>query len=185
MLRTDLSGSPSFRELLGRVREVCLGAYAHQDLPFERLVEELQPERDLSRTPLFQVLFNLLNLEANRPETVGLPLEPFLDPAEGDGHAGTDVPSKFDLTLYANDRDGGIQLVASYNADLFDRARIEVLLEQLEQLLQQAVDTPDEASGRLATPRTRTQLPDPAQPLPRHGAGVVSQRVLAVGEPGR
>jgi amino acid adenylation domain-containing protein len=178
VLRTDLSGQPSFREALRRVREVCLGAYAHQDLPFERLVEELQPERDLGRTPLFQVVFNLLNLEANRPDTAGLPLEPFQDAAE-DGHAPADVTSKFDLTLYANDRDGGIQLVAAYNADLFDRARIEILLEQIEHVLQQAVAAPDEATGRfsLVTPGTRALLPDPAEPLPRRADEIVSQRV--------
>ena len=90
VLRTDLSGNPSFRELLRRVREVCLGAYGHQDLPFDRLVEELHLERDLSRNPLFQVMFVLQSASQRAVGAAGIDLEP----CRGDSET-----AHFDLTL--------------------------------------------------------------------------------------
>jgi aspartate racemase len=115
VLRTELSGDPSFRELLGRVREVALGAYAHQDLPFEKLVEELQVERDLSRNPLFQVMFVLQNAPISALEFRGLSLTPL------EVHNGT---AKFDLTLELEESAEGIRGWFEYNTDLFDTLTI-------------------------------------------------------------
>jgi acyl carrier protein len=119
VLRAELTEDPSFRALLGRVRETTLGAFAHQEIPFERLLEELQPPRDLGRTPLFQVLFNLIPLsEADR-----LRLEGVESRAVGQG----DPEAKFDLTLYATEGDR-IRLRLVYNTDLFDSETAERLL---------------------------------------------------------
>ncbi|MEW5929506.1 MAG: amino acid adenylation domain-containing protein [Gemmatimonadota bacterium] len=166
-LRTDLSGNPSFRALLGRVREATLGAYAHQDLPFERILEELQPARSLSHSPLFQVMLNVLNLqEEGRSELPGLAVERF----------GEHEPmSKFDLTLYVGEGEGGIRLNLVYDADLFEGARMAELLAQLRALLTQAARDPDRAlaSYTLRTPAARAVLPDPALPLPAAWHGPV------------
>ena len=158
VLRTDLAGDPSFEQVLERVRATTVGAYAHQDLPFERLLEELQPARDLSRTPLFQVFFNMLNLPGAEVSLPGLEVE-FLSPPE--------VGAKFDLTLYVREPGGHIAFEAVYNADLFGPERIRQLLQQLEHLLAQAVAQPEQEIGRftLITPAAAALLPDPTQPL--------------------
>jgi amino acid adenylation domain-containing protein len=158
VLRTDLSGNPPFQELLGRVREVALAAYAHQELPFERLVEALQPQRQLSHPPLFQVFFNMLNLQDNRITLPGLAVEALSAP---------DVEAKFDVTLYVRERSESLQFELVYNADLFEPRRMGAMLEQLHHLLTQIVDHPEArlAQFSLVTPTAEALLPNPAQAL--------------------
>ena len=161
-LRTDLSGDPGFRELLARVRRTALDAYANQDVPFERLLEELKPERDLSRTAIFQVYFNLFSfsehLELPDGETISF-VDTWLQSEEN--------LSKFDVTLYAGLQNKQLKLALVYNAELFGRDRIEEMLGQFKQLLSQIVERPDESISRfsLVTPRAQKFLPDPTKPL--------------------
>jgi amino acid adenylation domain-containing protein/non-ribosomal peptide synthase protein (TIGR01720 family) len=168
VLRTELDGATTFRELLRRVREVTLDAYAHQDVPFERLVEELQPERDLSRTPLFQVYFNMLNFPAARVELAGLAVE-MLTPPE--------VESKFDLTLYAREEGDGLRFELVYNAHLFTDERAAEMLAQYVQLLTQAVAEPDSdwRGFSLVTAATKDVLPDPTAPLDARWRGAAHE----------
>jgi amino acid adenylation domain-containing protein len=133
VLRTDLSGAPSFGDLLDRVRQTALGAYDHQSVPFAKLVEELRPERDLRHTPLFQVSFQLLNLPASPLELPGLTLHPLSFSARS---------AKFDLDLSLNDVADRLTGVLDYNADLFDATTMERFLAHLQQLLAGAVDNP-------------------------------------------
>jgi amino acid adenylation domain-containing protein len=136
VLRADTSGEPSGRELLARVREETLTAYAHQDLPFERLVEQVAPERSLARTPLFQAMFVLQNAPlggASQLAVPGLALEPF-------ALAGN--TAKFDLTLVIAEQAGRLGLSLEYSTDLFDRSTIERYLGQLERLLDGLADDP-------------------------------------------
>lgn len=158
VLRTDMSGNPTFRELLQREREVTLGAYAHQDVPFEMLLEALQPERDLSRTPLFQVFFNMLNFPKIEMDLPGLTIELLWTP---------EIESKFDLTLYVEERADGIHLDLVYRTDLFDQPRMVEMLEQFMLLLSQVTQAPEHQIGSfsLVTPAAVTLLPDPTQPI--------------------
>lgn len=148
VLRTNLSGNPSFRELLGRVREVALGAYAHQDVPFEKLVEELQPERSLSHNPLFQVMFILQN--ASIPEIETLPetsLEKLtLRPLEID--CGT---SKFEIKLSIWESSEGFKGSFEYKTDLFDPSTIIRMASHFEILLYHVVEQPEIKLNELAT----------------------------------
>lgn len=135
VMRTDLSGAPSFRELLGRVHKVATGAYAHQDVPFEMLVDELQPRRDLSHMPLFQVMFVLQDV---LPEPLELP-GVTLSPLEAD--SGT---AKFDLTLSVMELEEGLRAIFEYNTDLFDRATIARMMAHFQTLLEGIVTDPDQ-----------------------------------------
>ncbi|HEX7317733.1 MAG TPA: amino acid adenylation domain-containing protein [Pyrinomonadaceae bacterium] len=133
VLRTDLSGGPTFREVLGRVREASLGAAAHQDLPFEKLVEELAPERDLSRSPLFQVMFALQNIPKDEFELTNLTLTA----VEADSGA-----AKFDLTLFVHPTDDGLLCILEYNTDLFEAETARRMLAHYDELLRNAVADP-------------------------------------------
>ncbi len=129
-LRTDLAGDPAFRELLARVRRKTLDAFGHQDLPFEKLVQELQPDRDLARNPLFQVVFALQNAPLSRLVLPGLTVR------------GVEVPSErahFDLTFTLVESGGEIFGALEYNTDLFEASTIRRLLSRFERLLEGVV----------------------------------------------
>jgi amino acid adenylation domain-containing protein len=170
VLRTDLSGDCTVRELLDRVRGMTFEAYAHQDLPFEKLLEELRPERDLSRTPLFQIFFNMVNVEEIGLKLSGLKVEPL---------ARETVESKFDLTLYVRERANALQFNLVYNADLFEEARMAEMLRQYEQLLSQIAQNPDRpvSSFSLVTQAAAKRLPNPAEPLGSDWVGAVHDRL--------
>ncbi|HKI02160.1 MAG TPA: amino acid adenylation domain-containing protein, partial [Thermoanaerobaculia bacterium] len=187
VLRTDLAGNPTFLDLLGRVRDTALGAYANQSVPFEKLLEALQPERDLSRTPFFQVFFNMLNFPEKRLELPNLSFE-----LVSDG----ELPAKFDLTFYLGENAGGLGINLVYNAGLFAPERMAEVLRQFEGLLGQAVADPERPLGgfSLVTPAAAALLPDPRAALSPAWEGAVhslfarqARRVpdrVAVADPG-
>jgi FkbM family methyltransferase len=142
VINSDLSGDPTFRELLTKVREVCLGAYAHQDVPFERLVEVLQPERSLSHTPLVQVWFAFQNAPESKLELAGLSLTPLQI------ETGT---AKFDLGLNMADGSEGLFGSLEYKTDLFNDGTARQILRQFETLLQRVALHPEERLGTLTS----------------------------------
>ncbi len=134
VLRTDLSGDPTFRELLGRVREVALDAYTHQDVPFEKLVEILQPDRNLNRNPLFQVFFAMQSVGAVPSRLGDLTL------ASAPINNGT---AKFDLSLFIEETAEGMQGLLEYDSDLFEASTVVRIGEHFQALLSAVVADPD------------------------------------------
>ncbi len=150
-LRIDIKNNPKFSELLERVRVTCLDAYAHQDIPFEKLVEELNPERNLSYNPLFQVMFALQNvpqstLEIPEVTTEIIPIERHF--------------SKFDLSLFITETEAGLTGEFEYNTDLFEPETIERLAKHYQTLLQGIIENPERKVKQLPllTPQEKTQI---------------------------
>jgi len=135
VLRTDLSGNPSFRQLLRRVREVALAAYAHQDAPFEKLVQELQPERMAEQQPLFQVAFALRSFEQDAFELAGLKLIPYPVGLE---------TAKFDLTINMGEAEGRLGGSFTYSTDLFTSVKITGMAGHYRTLLESIVANPQQ-----------------------------------------
>ncbi|AFY82809.1 non-ribosomal peptide synthetase [Oscillatoria acuminata] len=140
VLRTDVSDNSSVVDLLARVRNIALDAFAHQDLPFEKLVEALQPERDLSRTPLFQVMFVLQNAPMSVVQLPGVCMTPV------ELHSGT---AKFDLTLYVTETEGGLKANLEYNRDLFTPATVARMGEHFHNLLTAIAANPQQRVSAL------------------------------------
>ena len=158
VLRTRLDGEPSFREVLRRVRETTVGSFAHQDVPFERLVEEVQPDRDLAYTPLFQVMFAS---QVGGPEAA--------PPVSSEGQAGqlgmtglkiSNRTAKFDLVFHFWEEPGGLGGWMELDSDLFDVPTVLRMVRHLEVLLAGATAAPDVPISRLPllTPEERQQL---------------------------
>ncbi|HVS00419.1 MAG TPA: amino acid adenylation domain-containing protein, partial [Thermoanaerobaculia bacterium] len=140
VLRASLEGNPAFPDLVGRARELTLDAWAHQSLPFEMLVEELEPERDLGRQPLFQVMFQLQNVPLPDFEIAGIAIDP-LDVEPGTAH--------FDLGVDLMDTEDGLLIAARYATDLFDATTVRRLLAHFETLLYGIAAEPGTRIGDL------------------------------------
>jgi amino acid adenylation domain-containing protein len=176
VLRTDLSGRLTFRQLLDRVRTTILEAYAHQDAPFEKLVEVLKPERNLSRHPLFEVFYNYVNF-AQVPQLRVSDLS--VESLEIDR-----VLGNFPMTLYVKDKPEGIELKLVYQKALFSPERVAHFLDQFQHLVTQIAEQPDGFSGShsLVTEKARTLLPDPTISLAEPAQVPVTSRFLANAE---
>jgi len=140
VLRGDISGNPTFREVLARVRQTVLGAFCHQDLPFEKLVEELNPERKVNRSPLFQVMFSFQNMPGPQLAENGIRFSPIN--VESDA-------AKFDLSLDVTEASDGISVCFEYARDLYEPETIERMLTHFETLLAAIIANPEQPVADL------------------------------------
>src|SRR5262249_22935366 len=141
VMRVRLNPAVSFAELLAAVRATTLAAYQHQDVPFEKLVEELSPERSLNRTPLFQVLFAMQNAPVVTQQLAGLSVERIMSSAQ---------TVHFDLEVHAVEQGGALEFYWLYNRDLFDGWRIAQMAQHYPRLLEAAADQPAATPDRLS-----------------------------------
>ena len=155
VLRARISDNVTFRDLLASVRNVTIEAYANQNVPFEKLLEELKAERDLSRTPLFQVFFDMLSFPEYKIDLPGLEAEIAAPP---------EIGSKFDLTLYVEEKGGKFKLDLVYDCDLFTAERAEEMLEQYTHLLERIASNPGEQVSTLFARDSKCDA-TPARPL--------------------
>ncbi|HVT17772.1 MAG TPA: non-ribosomal peptide synthase/polyketide synthase [Thermoanaerobaculia bacterium] len=171
-LRADLSGRPTFRELLRRMREVTLGALANQDVPFEKVLAEVRPHRGSGRLPWLRAFFNMLSYPAKEIRLPDLVADPPLLP---------EIPSKFDLTLYVAERDDTFHFTLVWSAELFAAPRMRELLLQYETLLVQCLELSEVEIDRhsLVTAGSRGLLPDPKQDLLAGNEGPMHAGFLA------
>jgi amino acid adenylation domain-containing protein len=161
VLRADCSDDPTFREMVGRVRETALEAFDHQEMPFEWLVQELSPRRDPSRHPVFQAMLVLQNAPSQLPGMKSRDLEELAQfRLRGLDTGSTEGAADFDLLVSAVETDQGIRLSVGYRKDLFEDATIERMMEHFQVLLQAVVDDPDEPISQLSlmTERERQQV---------------------------
>jgi amino acid adenylation domain-containing protein len=167
-LRIDLSGDPSFVALLKRAREVCLDAYTHQEVPFEKLVETLRPPREPGRNPIFDILFNIADISERTLTLTGCEVSKL---------AQVDPAAKFDIVLYAPEVNGRIELAIVYNTELFRECRITALLDQFATLLAQVAESPELPISQLSlvTDAARAVLPDPKQALDDSWQGAIHE----------
>jgi non-ribosomal peptide synthetase component F len=140
-MRTRLEGDPTFLEMLRRQREVCLGAFAHQDVPFEKIVEEMGGERQQSHPPVFQVAFGVRHAPRGAAQELrGLSIEGI--------HHGAET-GRFDLTLWVVEVGGQLRAEWTYNTDLFEGASVERMNRRYERLLRSVVDDPEKRVSEL------------------------------------
>jgi amino acid adenylation domain-containing protein len=170
-LRVQVRQEETCRQLLQAIRQVTLAAYEHQDMPFEKVIELLNIQRNLSFNPLFQVFFNLLNFHKTPVTLQGLIVEPSLS---------FDIGAKFDLTLYVQEEDTSLSLTLVYNPDLFMEERIAFLLSQYEYVVQQIVEQPDQQIQNISLVSSEEQslLPDPRQQTEAFWYGPIQQSVM-------
>ncbi|HEY6802402.1 MAG TPA: amino acid adenylation domain-containing protein [Pyrinomonadaceae bacterium] len=171
VLRTQVKNDDTLREVLGKVREVCLGAYAHQDVPFEKLVEELQPERDLSRSPLFQVVLTLQNAPAGELELPGLSLT---------SAGAASVTAKFDLVVSVLEERGQMLVTLGYATDLFDESTIKQMGQRLNSVLSTMVTSLDQQVREVAllAPEEETRLHERSEIVVPDGPSVCIQELF-------